>query len=350
MEIPQRLRKNAYLWQSNELTARMKNDNPNTSPRSAAAGSPAGRDKKTTAYHAFPSVGDLFALLGIVLGAQIVVGLVMGLVRLALYGADFDVTASPATAGRLMAVSYLASMSLALGAILLYRRMRGGRGPVVRLSRRGLNPVLLGWAFLLIIGAGIVLEPLTARLPGPSYEHMGLGLWTVVALVVLAPLFEETICRGVVLEALRSRWGVVAAWFFSSLFFGVMHIYPAQVVSAWAIGLVIGFVCIATGSLWGAMVLHAANNALAYTMLSLGYGDVTLREALGGGWGYTAAYAAAVALCLVSGWMMRRTLLRLKAAAADSPKAAGGPPEDAAAEAAAPEPELGASERKGPAM
>lgn len=260
----------------------------------------------------FPSPGDVFAMLGIVLGAQIVVALLLGFVML-LTPATADAHSDPFLAGKIMAASYFVSMSLALGGILVYRRARGGSGPVAHFSRKGLNPVLLLWALALIVGAGIVIEPFLSLLPAPPYDSFGRGFWTAVSLVVLAPLFEETICRGILLGGLRAKYGVIAAWLFSSLFFGVMHLYPAQVAGAFVIGLVIGFVYIATDSLWAAILLHAANNALAYLMLTLGYGDADLADLLPGRTAYVLVYIAAAALTVVSGYMVWRTLARLKA-------------------------------------
>ncbi|MDE7122991.1 MAG: CPBP family intramembrane metalloprotease, partial [Alistipes sp.] len=227
-----------------------------------------------------------------------------------------------AQTGMQLAATYALSMALTLGGVLLYRRKRGGRGPLARFSARGLDPAVLGWAFVLILAAGIVVEPLTARLPGPPYEAMGRGAWTFAALAVLAPLFEELLCRGIVLEAVRARHGAVRAWLVSSLFFGVMHLYPAQAVGAFVVGLVLGYVCIATGSLWGAVALHALNNALAYALMTAGYADATFADAVGSRGAYAALYVAALALAVVSGRMIRAALRRIDRAADKNQQAA----------------------------
>lgn len=258
----------------------------------------------------FPTLGDLFAMLGIALGAQIIVG-VVGVIVLSLSGVDTQ-TADPAARGRVMAVTYLAAMSLALAAVLVYRRIRGGNGSVARFSVRGLNPVVLVWAFVFVVAVGVVLDPLISMFPKPPTEQLGRGLWTVMALVVFAPVLEELLCRGVVLGAIRSRYGVVAAWLGSSLFFAILHFQPALVVNAFAMGLILGYIYLATESLWAAMILHAANNAAAYVLMVSKYADMTLEQALGGHSVYVRVYVAAVAVTLGSGYMVWRSVRRMK--------------------------------------
>lgn len=261
----------------------------------------------------FPTVGDLLAMLGIALGAQIVVG-VAGMLFMLLAGYGFDYkNMEPAAVGKLVAALYFLSMSVTLIGVLYYRRVRGGRGPWARFSARGLNPALLLWAFVLIFAVGVVLEPLLRLLPDLSM-NVGRGLWTILSLVVFAPVLEELLCRGVVLGSLRPKFGVTAAWLLSSLFFGVLHIQPVQVVSASVVGLILGFVYLATDSLWAAMILHAMNNAVAYLAMITGHGNALLIDMVSSRTVYVLIYIAALALSAVSGYMMARTLQRMKAA------------------------------------
>ena len=118
----------------------------------------------------------------------------------------------------------------------------------------------------------MVLEPLLRLMPELSLE-VGRGFWTILSLVIFAPIFEELICRGVVLGSLRGKFGVTTAWLVSSLFFGVLHGQPVQVINATVIGLVLGYVYLATDSLWSVMILHALNNAVAYLALATGHGN-----------------------------------------------------------------------------
>lgn len=283
--------------------------------REAAAegGTESGGGGELHGRRRFPTVGDMLALLGIALGAQIVVGTAAMLFMLfAGHGFDYK-SMEPAALGKLMAALYFCSMSITLAGILYYRRARGGSGPWARFSARGLNPALLLWAFVLIFAVGVVLEPLLRLLPELSLD-VGCGFWTILSLVLFAPVFEELICRGVVLGSLRSRYGVTIAWLVSSLFFGILHGQPVQVVNAFVVGLVLGYVYIATDSLWAAMILHALNNAVAYLMLVTGHANTLLIDLIPGRTLYVAVYVVALAVLVVSGYMMWRALRRMKEA------------------------------------
>ena len=271
---------------------------PASAAESAASGQPAAvpAAELRPGRRKFPTVGDLFAMLGIAFGAQIVVGTAaMVFLLFAGHGLDFK-SLEPAALGKVMAALYFCSLSITLAGILSYRRARGGSGPWARFSARGLNPALLLWAFVLMFAVGVVLEPLLRLMPELSLE-VGRGFWTILSLVIFAPIFEELICRGVVLGSLRGKFGV-----------------PVQVINATVIGLVLGYVYLATDSLWSVMILHALNNAVAYLALATGHGNALLIDLVGSRTLYVLIYIAALALSAVSGYMMLRTLRRMKEA------------------------------------
>lgn len=269
-----------------------------------------GAPPKGSSGGAFPTVGDLFAMLGLILGFQVLVGL-LGSFLQAFGTASGSGTVDPEHLGRFNAIVYGLSMGLALAGLLYYRHRRGGRGRWARFSARGLNPAVLLWGFVLICASGVVLEPLLSRLPDGSVD-VGRGGWTLVMLVLLAPLLEELMCRGVVLESLRSRYGVTVAWLVSSLFFGVMHLVPVSVVNGIVVGLILGYVYLSTSSLWSVMILHALNNAVAYLMLITGHAHTLLTDLIPNRVLYVVVYLFAVALLVVSGRMMFVALRRLK--------------------------------------
>ena len=266
----------------------------------------------------FPTVGDFFAMLGIALGMQPVAGLAMALVGL-VCGISVDAL-DPAQRGVWFAIAYVASMLPACLLVLAYRRFRGGMGPVGHFALKGWNPVLLLWAFVFMMAVGVVCEPLFALLPKPVSPDLGRGVWTVLAVVVAAPVLEELLCRGIVLGSLRSRCGVAPAWFFSSLFFGVLHGEPLLVANAFVIGLILGYVYVATGSLWASMILHAMNNVVAYLLMVAGLSDTLMIELAGSRTLYVIIYISALLVTAVSAWMMWRTLRGLGSGAKKEPE------------------------------
>ncbi|MCK9414323.1 MAG: CPBP family intramembrane metalloprotease [Prolixibacteraceae bacterium] len=86
---------------------------------------------------------------------------------------------------------------------------------------------------------------------------------TISALIV-APVFEEILMRGIVLEAFLRKYGPVMAIFLSALFFGLFHMNGPQFVNAFLIGLFLGFVYYSTRSLILCIAIHATNNSIAF--------------------------------------------------------------------------------------
>ena len=209
------------------------------------------------------------------------------------------------TVARATAAGYLVGMSVMVAMTLAYRRLRGGRRLGVRFSSAGgLNPLLLLGCIATVVAWQVVLEPLVALLPGmPDYNFLGRGGWALMCTVVFAPVIEEYLFRGVVLESVRAKRGVVAAWCLSSVCFGVAHAMPAQIVATTVIGFVLGYAYLRSGSLMAGIAVHAMNNALAMLTLMLGPGvDVMLSDLLPQEV-YRTVYAVSVAV--VALWLWR---------------------------------------------
>ncbi|NFG30443.1 CPBP family intramembrane metalloprotease, partial [Clostridium botulinum] len=80
------------------------------------------------------------------------------------------------------------------------------------------------------------------------------------SLCLIAPIFEEIICRGIILEQLNKRCGATKAILISSLFFGIMHFNLHQGVNAFFIGVVMGVIYVKTDPLLLTILLHFVNN------------------------------------------------------------------------------------------
>lgn len=283
-----------------------------SAPGETPGGAPAPKRSST-----FPTVVDLLVFFGIFFIAQAVALGVAFLAGVPMPDTSLlDSSDEAVRVGEQIAVShfnaltYFVAMAFTLGAFLIYRARRGGPRIVARFSLRGLDPVLLLWGVLFVFATSLVIEPLMKLLPQVPNVY-GRGVWSLLTLVVMAPLFEEVIFRGVLLESTRARYGVVAAWLISSVVFGVVHLYPAVMVNAVVMGLILGFVYIRTASLWPAIILHAFNNGVAYLLLALGRENMMLTEMIGNRTVYTLVYILSLLVFLVSGYMVWRALAML---------------------------------------
>ena len=165
--------------------------------------------------------------------------------------------------------------------------------------------------YLLMWCISIAIEPLVELLPGDQ-SSLGGGGWLLVSAVMLAPMFEEIIFRGYTAGILRRLYGGMAAWFASSLIFGLVHLIPSVVLSATFSGLVLGYFYLRYRSLVMVIILHAMNNVTACFLRSIDLGDTTFRELLGGGVIYWSVFVFCAVVSVVSLIRMGRTINGIK--------------------------------------
>lgn len=74
--------------------------------------------------------------------------------------------------------------------------------------------------------------------------------------VILAPLFEEIVFRGIVLRGFLSTYSPKKAIIYSAVIFGVIHGKPLQIWGAVVIGLFLGWIYYKTKNIGVAILLH----------------------------------------------------------------------------------------------
>lgn len=255
---------------------------------------------------AFPAVGDILVIMVLFFVTQTLTAVLLSLCGLHLPEiSDLQVEdiesymRAQILRGEGMAVLYPVSMTVSLLAIYLYIRFRGGRRSFAGFSAAGFNPNIILSGTVWVIAAQIVLEPLMAMLPSIENAGVGRGFWACVTAVVLAPVFEEILCRGLVLGTVRRRWGDAVAVLISALFFGLVHVEPSTALAGFVVGGIFGTIYIRTHSLFSTIILHSINNAFAFALICFGLDDVPLGDILGGGSVYHAVYGISVLIFLL---------------------------------------------------
>ena len=98
---------------------------------------------------------------------------------------------------------------------------------------------------------------------------------TFVSLVILPPLVEEIIVRGLIFTSLRKKLKFAGAALLTSLIFAAAHLpeggdsgplYVAA-IDTFILSLVLCFLREKTGSLWAGITLHALKNGVAFVSL-----------------------------------------------------------------------------------
>lgn len=79
---------------------------------------------------------------------------------------------------------------------------------------------------------------------------------------VIAPIFEETLYRGILLKGLINKYNSKRAIVYSALIFGIAHLNIPQGINAFLLGLILGTVFYYTRSIYLCMIMHFVNNLL----------------------------------------------------------------------------------------
>ena len=109
-----------------------------------------------------------------------------------------------------------------------------------------------------------LMPPMPEWLEAAMKQLLDAPLWiTLISVSVFAPLFEEWLCRGVVLRGLLAKHSPLTAITVSAAFFAIIHFNPWQAIPAFILGLLFGYVYYRTGSLKLTMLMHCANNTMA---------------------------------------------------------------------------------------
>lgn len=99
------------------------------------------------------------------------------------------------------------------------------------------------------------------------------GIWPLVmagvALVVLTPIYEEVIFRGILFRGLRIRLPFLVSAGVSSFVFALAHGQWNVAVDTFALGIALSFLTERSGSVLPAILLHMLKNGIAFTLLFL---------------------------------------------------------------------------------
>ena len=185
-----------------------------------------------------------------------------------------ETTAQSPGDGLFVALATCASMPVAVGLVWLFAFLRRGISVKEYLA---LNP--LSWraaarwcsalAGLVVLSDGLTTllhRPIVPEVMVQTYQTAGFPPLLWLAVVVAAPLGEETLFRGFLFKGiLHSRLGGAGAVVLTALIWAVIHqqydLYG--VATVFAAGLLLGYARLRTNSIYSGLLMHALMNLIA---------------------------------------------------------------------------------------
>jgi len=89
--------------------------------------------------------------------------------------------------------------------------------------------------------------------------------------VIMAPIIEELIFRGVIMHGLMRNYSRFTAVFVSALLFALFHLNPWQFPATFILGLLLGILMLRTRNIYLCILGHAINNGLV--LISIQFWD-----------------------------------------------------------------------------
>lgn len=244
---------------------------------------------------AYPSWGDLLTLLGVFIVATVLGSLLTGVLQ----------KIGSVSVGFGAFLGYVIQFSLVIIFGLFQRKIRSPKETrLLKFGLAKLDFVIILCGTIMVLATGVVIEPLLNLFPETYLDRLGnimaAGGWMMFTSIVIAPIMEEILFRGILQDALMRKYGVFVGILIASAVFGIVHLIPQQVVNAFMIGIVLGYIYYRTGALLPVILIHCINNAISYfTWMLNGETLLSTREQMGNDTLYFTVYGIACVLFVI---------------------------------------------------
>lgn len=230
----------------------------------------------------WPTVGFGLAIAIVALASQMLVALIFAILKVVADPAldPLQLVEELATNGLVTSLAIYASAIVGVGLIVVFIKVRKTATIAEYL---GLLPVTKKTIFVslaIVIGfiiMSFVLSTILGKTSDSEYmiDAYRTTVWPAlfwVAVVIFGPVFEESFFRGFLFAGLQqSRIGATGAILLTSLFWSLSHIQYGvyELVSIFALGIVLGIMRLKTGSLLAPLITHSFFNLIVMLMLEL---------------------------------------------------------------------------------
>lgn len=201
------------------------------------------------------------------------------------------------------------STILTAGILLLLYRLAGVKArESVGFCPREVPAAVHGAAFAFGLLGNFAVSFVMNLLPAgwlASYAEQSAGIydagqpfWSIVAVVIFAPVGEELLFRGMIYRSFRKAMPFWAAAVLSALLFGVAHLHPVWIAYAFGMGFCFAVMVNRTGSLSVSILAHVGFNLASLPSLLLTEDSLWFRLVYGSIGGYLLLHGLCIAGCV----------------------------------------------------
>ncbi len=213
---------------------------------------------------AYPRLGQGALLVGLLLGAGLIEGIVLHVL-------GFDDAVESAAELAISALTYLVVVWWG------WRRTGQPRHEIFRFQP--VRPILFLPLFLMTVGFSITASEADnllrywLRVPAVFAEVlqdiMQPEALSFLSVGLVAPIFEELLFRGLILHGFLQNYRRGTAMLASAVLFSVFHLNPIQAFPALALGVTYAWLRVRTRSLWPCLVAHSLNNSMVWLLSAI---------------------------------------------------------------------------------
>ena len=256
-------------------------------------------------YRIYPNIQSTVILFFILILNSLLVAIPLVIVLIS------QQSVSPLLKSILSLIGYVVPLLLTINYAV--RKSKIQQGYPVKVNFSKFQPWIIPIVIVGTLALVVPISQIANILPMPASVHKFFeraftkDIFSIVTVVVAAPILEEILCRGIVLKGLLQNYSPQKAIIISAIFFAAIHLNPWQALPAFFVGLFLGWIYHRSQSVFPGMIIHATVNITATAFLFLPTNKKDLPELLGTSY-YLLALVASIAIFSMACFIINKKL------------------------------------------
>ncbi len=168
------------------------------------------------------------------------------------------------------------------GAIMIIHLTQGGHVSTSVFSLGTVSLARMTYSVFCVLGTMVCFDALNTLMPLPNWLEsnfiaLSQTLTGILSIALIAPIVEEMLFRGAIMSyMLQQGYPPIKVIILSAALFGFIHFNPVQVVFAFLMGVVFGWIRLKSESILPVIIGHILNNSIGVAEICWFGNDTTL--------------------------------------------------------------------------